>query len=107
MQDYLRWHPLQVGTGDIDPAYPVLRMVGDGLGGGDTLGWLVLRHVAFYQLGSALRSMQDAPGPGLPDALLKLPTGTERQATATSGCSANIGTPCAITLSGRAGRSHG
>lgn len=78
-EDYLRWHHLQVGTGDIDPAYPVLRMVGDALGGGDALGWLVLRHVAFYQLGSALRSVQDAPGPALPDTLLKLPTGTERR----------------------------
>lgn len=80
LQDYSYWHRLQVATGDIDPAYPVLRTVGEALGGGDTLGWLVLRHVAYYHLGSALRSMQEAPnGPVLPDRLLKLRTGTERR----------------------------
>ncbi|AGT12739.1 hypothetical protein PHELEMICH_3 [Mycobacterium phage Phelemich] len=79
LADYGTWHRAQVSTGDIDPAYPVLRLVGDALGGGDALGWLVLRHVAYYHLGSALRSMQEAPGAALPDRLLKLRTGTERR----------------------------
>lgn len=77
--DYRHWHRLQIATGDIDPAYPVLRIVGEALGGGDALGWLVLRHVAFYHLGSALRSTVEAPGAALPDRLLKLRTGTERR----------------------------
>lgn len=79
LADYRRWHRLQVASGDIDPAYPVLRILGDALGP-EEAGWLVLRHVAYYHLGSALRSYCESPGAALPDRLLKLRTGTERRA---------------------------
>lgn len=78
--DYMKWHRLQVETGDIDPAYPILRDVGRALGGPDEAAWLVLRHVTYYHLGSALRSHIESPGPNLPSRLFKLPTGTERRA---------------------------
>ncbi|WAB09179.1 hypothetical protein SEA_LITTLEMUNCHKIN_3 [Gordonia phage LittleMunchkin] len=79
LTDYEAWHWLQVKTGDIDPAYPVLRRIGQQLSRDDA-AWLVLRHVTYYHLGSALRSHAEAPGPVLPEALLRLPTGTERRA---------------------------
>lgn len=76
--DYARWHRAQIATGDIDPAYPVLRQLCGQLGR-DEGAWLVLRHVAFYHLGSALRSYAESPGARLIPATMTLPTGTERR----------------------------
>jgi len=80
--DYLRWHHLQVATRDVDPAYPVLRAIVDQLGlDRDSAAWLVLLHVGYYQLGSALAAFAEVPKPAPPTpALLRLPTGTERRA---------------------------
>lgn len=80
MDDYLQWHHHQVKTGDIDPAYPVLRDVGQALGGGDAAAWLCLTHVAYYNMASALYAISRSPIPVLDPALYKLPTGTERRA---------------------------
>ncbi|MGH8921209.1 MAG: hypothetical protein ACRDZY_13105, partial [Acidimicrobiales bacterium] len=53
--DYVRWHHLQVATRDVDPTYPVLAGVVRRLAlGADAAAWLVLLHVAYYHLGSAL-----------------------------------------------------
>lgn len=76
--DYGLWHAYQVQTGDIDPAYPVLAQICSQLGPEDG-AWLVLRYVAYYHLGSALRSYAESPGAKLPHRLLALPTGTERR----------------------------
>lgn len=79
LDHYAEWHHLQVATGDIDPAYPVLAHIAGQFGRTDG-AWLVLRHVAYYHLGSALRSYAESQGPRLPSMLLRLPTGTERRA---------------------------
>lgn len=80
--DYRRWHHLQVATRDVDPAYPVLRGIVDQLGlDRDSAAWLVLLHVGYYQMGSALAAFAALPKPTAPSpALLRLPTGTERRA---------------------------
>lgn len=78
LDDYLRWHRLQVETGDIDPAYPVLRTVGLAVGP-EAAAWLCFHHTSHYHIGSALRSFSYGPGEALPISLLKLPTGTERR----------------------------
>ncbi|WP_041939201.1 MULTISPECIES: ADDT family thymidine hypermodification transferase [Frankia] len=79
---YWRWHQLQVTTRDIDPVYPVLRHVIRAAGlDRDQAVWLVVLHVAYYQLGSALAAWGAQPVPGGPrPGLLTLPTGTERRA---------------------------
>jgi hypothetical protein len=82
MVDYARWHHLQVTTRDIDPAYPVLRHLANQLGlDRDGAAWLVILHVAYYHLGSALAAFAHTPKPAPPTrALLRLPAGTERRA---------------------------
>jgi hypothetical protein len=74
--DYLRFHWIQMSNRDVDPVYPVLRRIGD------LLEWTmeervrsVFLHVAYYDLGSALASVDRqyrafltafrAPRPGL------------------------------------------
>lgn len=79
LDQYAEWHHFQVATGDIDPAYPVLGHIAGQFGRTDG-AWLVLRHVAYYHLGSALRSYGESQGALLPSRLFKLPTGTERRA---------------------------
>jgi hypothetical protein len=81
LNDYVRWHHLQVHTRDIDPVYPVLRrLVGRLQLTWEQAAWLVLLHVAYYHLGSALAAFAAVPKPGPPtDRLLRLPTGTERR----------------------------
>lgn len=75
----------QLESGDIDPAYPVLAALAVDLGL-DRAGTvdLVFAYVAFYNLASALRVLDDAGSPWPPwgtfDKWLKLPTGTERRA---------------------------
>lgn len=81
-RDYFRWHHLQVGTGDIDPVYPVLRYLRDRLSlSDDDAVWLCVLHAAYYHLGSALAAFAAVPKPGWPsdERLLALPTGTERR----------------------------
>lgn len=69
---------MMIRTRDIDPHYDVLRHFVDSMGG-DEAGWLVLRHVAYYHLGSAMLSFSESPGPELPDRHLKLPTSQSRR----------------------------
>ena len=78
LADYARWHRLMVSTRDIDPHYDVLRVLDRSLGP-ETGAWLILRMVAYYHLGSALRSLSMSPGPGMPRAALGLPASTSRR----------------------------
>jgi hypothetical protein len=87
LEVYARWHWQQVVSRDLDPVYPVLARVARewGLSRSQTV-WLVLLHVTYYHLGSAIRAFTLAPSPravprslALSD-LLTLPTGTERRA---------------------------
>lgn len=78
MTDYARWHHLMIRTRDIDPHYDVLRHFVEQMGP-EEAGWLVLRHVAYYHLGSAMYSFSESPGPVLPDSHLKLPTSQSRR----------------------------
>lgn len=81
MNDYARWHELQKYTHDIDPAYPVYRyLIHEQDLSRDDAAWLILLHVNYYHMGSALRAFELMPQPGVPkDELLHLPTGTERR----------------------------
>lgn len=81
LEVYRRWHLLQMATKDIDPVYPVLReyMLEHGLSD-DERAWLILLHVAYYHLGSALAVHARMPLPGTPRIeLAKLPCATERR----------------------------
>jgi hypothetical protein len=81
-RDYCTFHDWQLTTGDVDPAYPVLRTIGDALSlDREQRLWLTFLHVAYYHLGSALRAFEATDGrPRLPPVELILPTGVERRA---------------------------
>lgn len=90
LNDYRAWHHLQVATGDIDPAYPVLRELGEWWKlTPEQRAWMSFCHVVYYHLGSGLTLFTAYPEPvmlpatpeGLAKAgLLTLPTATERRA---------------------------
>lgn len=97
---YSEWHRLQVRTGDLDPAYPVLRELAEVWDlDRDALCWLIALHVAYYHLGSALVafSRTDGTARGVPAnreglqalGLLDLPTATERRGHRSRGPLAN------------------
>lgn len=87
--DYLRWHPAQVASGDIDPMYPVLRHIADEWGlDAEQRAWLVVLHVVWYHPGSTLVAFQicdtaakiPTSASGLAElGLLDLPCETERR----------------------------
>lgn len=87
---YAQWHRLQVTTGDLDPAYPVLGKLVDAWDlNRDQTAWLIALHVAYYHLGSTLAAFSRTNGsaralPATPAALdalglLSLPCATERR----------------------------
>lgn len=79
--DYHRWHHLQVDTSDIDPTYPVYRhVIAEQSLTPDRAAWLMILHVAYYHVGSALRAFAALPDPAAPHPeLLRLPCATERR----------------------------
>ena len=87
--DYLRWHPAQVDSLDIDPVYPMLRWLADQWDlDEEERAWLVFTHVIWYHPGSTLVGYEIVPDvglmPGSEDALwssglLDLPCETERR----------------------------
>lgn len=81
LDDYRRWHWLQRETSDIDPVYPVYQWLIPAAGfTPEQAAWLVLLHVNYYHMGSALTAFEQRPEPGPPTPeLLRLPTGTERR----------------------------
>jgi hypothetical protein len=73
------WHAL---SGDIDPVYPVLGVIGGWLcEDEDDLISLVLLYVAYYNLGSTLATWLEGwrPGKELDDVQVHRATGTERR----------------------------
>lgn len=82
--DYLAFHRAAIATGDIDPSYPVLGVIGRRLNlAAEQRVWLTFLHVAYYHLGSALRALDVAgadPNPLTPVLTDKAKTGTERRA---------------------------
>jgi len=77
---FARYH---VATGDIDPAYPVLRNLMDrwALTTEERL-WLLTLHLAYYQIGSAMTAFEwtaGRPARRYPDAMRRLPCNTERR----------------------------
>lgn len=75
--DFRRFHRLAVETGDVDPVYPVLRAYGAWHGTThENLLRLTFLHVAYYNLGSAIRAWHHL---GTEDERLRLPTGVERR----------------------------
>ena len=80
--DYSRFHALAVRTGDVDPVYPVLRRLAVTYGPAG-IARLSFLHVAYYDLGSALRAYHRLGIGGLSltevDQILRLPSGTERR----------------------------
>lgn len=97
---YEQWHHAQVATGDLDPAYPVLRRLARAWElDRDGVCWLLACHVAYYHLGSALVAFSRTEGTarGVPASreglqalgLLDLPCATERRGHRTRGPLAN------------------
>jgi len=80
-RDYSKFHSLAVTTGDVDPAYPVLRAYGAALDREQAL-WLTFCHVAFYNLASSTGAHQKHPTPlslATDNNATRSPTGTERR----------------------------
>lgn len=90
LEDFVEFARLQLTSGDIDPAYPVLRQLQREMPAEQAL-WHTLVYVAFYNLDSAVRvfaalpSWEDAraqwrrTGLALDFQLASLPTGVERR----------------------------
>lgn len=77
---FQQFHTIQVDSCDVDPVYPVLSRVLTGATAEQRM-WAALLHVAYYDLGSALAVYAACPTPRVPpEALLRLPCGTERRA---------------------------
>jgi hypothetical protein len=87
--DYLRWHPAQVASKDIDPVYPVLSLLADAWDlDEEERAWLCFTHVVWYHPGSTLVGYELMPDytwipssdEGLwKSGLLELPCETERR----------------------------
>lgn len=88
LADYERWHHAQVLTGDLDPAYGVLRWIADERRlDAEQRAWLCVCHVTQYHLASTLTMFGRYPtAAALPSTasaavgLLDLPSTTERRA---------------------------
>lgn len=80
-EDYYTFHRVQVTSGDMDPAYPVLRDFTTRWGDStEQRLWAVLAFTAYYHLGSGLRALQQAQHPRYAhEAALDLPCATERR----------------------------
>jgi hypothetical protein len=81
--DLAKFARAEIATGDIDPAYPVLRHAGHALAPHDQERrlWLTFLYLSYYHLPSALAAFGAYPDPApLRDDLLQLPTGTDRRA---------------------------
>ncbi len=79
--DYREFHQAMANSRDLDPVYPVYRALADDLGMGraDRIR-LVLLHVAYYHIGSALAAFSATNGlRDVGSAPLALPCGTERR----------------------------
>jgi hypothetical protein len=84
LDDFVEFGRLQLESGDIDPAYPVLQRLQRGLEPEAAL-WHTLVYVAYYNLDSGLTAVEREPtwrplrSLPLPALLAALPTGVERR----------------------------
>jgi len=81
MPVYERFHAMELASGDVDPVYRVLTQLSSTMTQRE-MGLLSFLHVAFYDLGSALRAWGMCGGAANPraiDSLIGLPCGTERR----------------------------
>lgn len=77
--DFCHFSCRQLETGDIDPAYPVLRQLYNGLNV-ETALWRSLLYVTFYKLASAEEAWQQYPEPQpVSPTDFRKPTGFERR----------------------------
>lgn len=80
--DYARFHALAIETGDVDPVYPLLKALAPSYGP-QGMAWLSFLHVAYYDLGSAIRAYHTLglrrPSQGALEQVLRLRCGTERR----------------------------
>lgn len=86
LYDFAEFTRLEIETGDVDPVYPVLRSVAGRLDE-ESMAWLSMLHVAYYDLGSAALAFEHigsaervAQAGRLDREHLKLPCATERRA---------------------------
>ena len=78
--DYAYFHEAQTLSGDMDPAYPVLKWFADQLERDQGL-WLSFLFVGYYHMGSALAAFSRYSKPTVPDQeTLKLPIAQPRRA---------------------------
>jgi Alpha-glutamyl/putrescinyl thymine pyrophosphorylase clade 2 len=81
MPDYVRFHAMELASGDVDPVYRVLDRLSASMPQRE-MALLSFLHVAFYDLGSALQAWGMCGGQANPravDSLISLPCGTERR----------------------------
>lgn len=77
--DFVAFSRGQLACQDVDPVYPVLRILQGEMGKEQAL-WHTLLYVAYYNIASATEAFAYVNWPGvMPEDLSKLPTGTERR----------------------------
>ena len=78
VDDFAHWH---VASGDIDPVYPVLKCILQGMDSEDQCAFVLL-YVAYYNLPSTVRAWGEGwrPGEQLSPEQLRYGTGVERRA---------------------------
>lgn len=81
-EDYTEFHDAAIASRDIDPVYPVLEHIGDAEGwDAESRARVVLIHVGYYDLGSALTAAELHLDKGVPlsELPVDLPCATERR----------------------------
>lgn len=81
LADYAVFHAMEIRTGDVDPVYRVLRRLSPFYSNRE-MALLSFLHVAYYDLGSALRAYGHLGGKvdfGAIDTIMGFPCGTERR----------------------------
>lgn len=77
--DYVTFHRAAIRSRDVDPVYPVLKVLYRKLDDEAAL-WMSVLFLTYYHMGSALRVWEETLGqPSMPKALGAVPTATERR----------------------------
>ena len=79
LDDYVRFHKMQVTSGDVDPVYRVLQEWAPELGP-RRAAVLSFLHVAYYDVGSAVRALANGAPSTITPPILGYPCATERRA---------------------------
>lgn len=75
---YARFHAAQIDNWDVDPVYPILTYLGDGLGP-EGATRLALLYVAYYDMGSALLALALGAPTSQDELSSRFPCGQERR----------------------------